>query len=116
MGLLSTLLQCPPQDVAGSPDPPAPSQDTHSAPLRAGAGSLGFGPGQRQTVFPDLGDAVDSLALLQQSVRPCYSPLATCMSTKETVLCAVGVDDLRNVPVLPEQGQKSIGLGGRSRE
>lgn len=32
MGLLSTGIQWPPQDAIGSPDPLAPSQDTHSAP------------------------------------------------------------------------------------
>ena len=60
-------MQCLPQDVAGSPDSLVPSQDTHSAPPQAGPGSMGFGPGQGQTVFPDLGGAVDNSATLPQS-------------------------------------------------
>ena len=118
VGLLSTLMQCPPPDMVGSPDPPAPSQDTYSAPLQAGAGSSGSRPGQGQTVFPDLGGAVDSLAPLHQSLRLWRSPLAASLRPRaRRAMCSCGgVDDLRNFPVPPEHGQESVGLGGRSRE
>ena len=111
-------MHCPPQDVVGSPDLPPPSQDTYSAPLWAGAVSLGSEPGQGQTVFPDLGGAVDSLALLHQSMRLWHSPLATSLKPRTycDMCCYEGVGDLRNFPVPPELGQENVGLGGRSWE
>ena len=98
--------------------PPPPSQDTYAAPLWAGAVSLGSAPGQGQTVFPDLGGAVDSLAPLHQSMRPWHSPLATSLKPRTycDMCCYGGVGDLRSFPVPPELGQENVGLGGRGWE
>lgn len=88
IGLLSTLMQCPHQDTVGSPDPPAPSQDTHSAPLQAEAGSTGSGPRQGRLSFLTLEELL-ILAPFHQSMRVTFSPSHLYLVKRALILCAV---------------------------
>ena len=106
-------MQRPSQDTVGSPDPPAPSQDTHSAPLQAEAGSPGSGPGQGQTVFPDLGGAVDPSSFpsaREADLLPWPPPLG--QRRPRAVCYCGGVDDPKNFQFF----QSSAGTHGPGRE